>query len=165
MKGRITQAEAQTFVEHIGRLCEDAGYPRMAGRVLGSLLICERGIQSFGELVEHLQASKGSISAMTRLLVQVGLVERISMPGERRDYFQLSDDAWTQFLRERVSSISRFRDAAEQTLPLMRAEPPERRARLQAMYDFYSWWEQEAALVLARWEHRAGAERVRGNKL
>ena len=161
MKGRITDAEQQHFVEHIGRLCEDAGYPRMAGRVLGSLLICEYGRQSFSELVEELQASKGSISAMTRYLIQLGLVQRVTLPGDRRDYFQLCDDAWTQFLKQRVSSISRFRDAAERTLPLMRTETPERRARLEGMLEFYSWWERESAAVLARWEERRAATRTR----
>ena len=161
MKGRITEGEQQQFIEHIGRLGEDAGYPRMAGRVLGSLLSCEHGQQSFSELVEKLQASKGSISAMTRYLIQLGLVQRVTLPGDRRDYFQLCDDAWTQFLKQRVSSISRFRDAAERTLPLMRAESPERRARLEGMFEFYSWWERESAAVLARWEERRAGARSR----
>ena len=127
----------------------------MAGRVLGWLLICDDDRQSFQQIVEVLQASKGSISTMTRLLIQLGLIDRVTLPGDRRDYFQLCPDAWTRFLRQRVQAIGRFRELAERGLPMLRRETPRRRARLQGMYDLYSWWESEANAMLERWEARS----------
>ncbi len=60
---------------------EEMGFPRMAGRILGWLLICDPPEQSAGQLAGVLQASKGSLSTMTRLLIQMGLVERVGLPG------------------------------------------------------------------------------------
>ena len=49
---------------------EQIGYPRMAGPILGWLLICDPPVQSTGELADVLGASKESLSTMTRLLIQ-----------------------------------------------------------------------------------------------
>ena len=51
------------FVEEFGRLLEEEGAPRIAGRILGWLLICEPPYQSFNDLVGVLGASKGSSPA------------------------------------------------------------------------------------------------------
>jgi DNA-binding transcriptional regulator GbsR (MarR family) len=59
------------------------------------LLISEQPLVSMGELVETLQASKSSISSMARLLMQIELIELVSLPGERRDYYRIHPDAWT----------------------------------------------------------------------
>jgi DNA-binding transcriptional regulator GbsR (MarR family) len=47
----------------------------MAGRILGWLLISDSPHQSSEQLVNGLEASKGSISSMTRLLIQINLIE------------------------------------------------------------------------------------------
>ena len=43
------------------------------------MLICDPPAQSAGELADVLGASKGSLSTMTRLLIQVGLIERAGL--------------------------------------------------------------------------------------
>ncbi|HEX7974611.1 MAG TPA: MarR family transcriptional regulator, partial [Anaerolineales bacterium] len=82
------QIAKQHFVEEVALVFEEIGIARMAGRILGWLLISNPPHQSADELAEALQASKGSISTMTRLLIQADLIERIGLPGERRDYFR-----------------------------------------------------------------------------
>src|SRR5690349_14179002 len=89
LTGPLPPHDDAAFIERLGLLAEESGMPRMAGRVLGWLLICEEPRQSFGEIVEALGASKGSISAMTRILQQLGLIERVTQGGDRRDFFQL----------------------------------------------------------------------------
>ena len=77
------QNEEKKFIEEVGIVFEQTGLPRMAGRVFGWLLISDPPYQSPAELAEVLMASKGSISTTTRLLLQLGLVERFIIPGER----------------------------------------------------------------------------------
>jgi len=81
--------EEKHFIEDVGLLFEESGHPRMAGRILGCLLISEQPHLSSTEIAEMLQASKGSLSTMTRFLLQMGLIERVGLPGRRRDYFQI----------------------------------------------------------------------------
>ena len=65
------------FVEDISLFFEQMGLPRMAGRILGVLLISGPPEQSINDLCEVLQASKSSISTNARLLTETGLIERV----------------------------------------------------------------------------------------
>jgi len=96
------QVEWQNYVEEVGIIFEQTGLPRMAGRILGWLIIADPPHQSATQITEALIASKGSISTITRLLIQLGLVERISLPGVRQDYFRIRADAWQSYDKTRA---------------------------------------------------------------
>ncbi|HEY9618253.1 MAG TPA: MarR family transcriptional regulator [Microcoleaceae cyanobacterium] len=146
------QFEQKHFVEEVGLLFEMVGLPRMAGRVFGWLLISNPPHQSPGELATVLQASKGSISTMTRLLVQIGLIERISLPGQRRDYFRIKLNAWSELTKQRMAQITAFRQLAERGLELLHEDDPNLRRRLEEMRDMHAFCERELPLMLDRWE-------------
>lgn len=148
------QAEKQHFVEDVALVFEEIGLIRMAGRILGWLLISNPPHQSADELAEALQASKGSISTMTRLLIQIDLIERIGLPGDRRDYFRMKPDVWAQLLRARMSQITDLHQLAEEGLELLEEEPPELRQRIQDMHDLYSYVETELPVLIERWEQK-----------
>jgi DNA-binding transcriptional regulator GbsR (MarR family) len=94
----MSQSSIERFVEELGILLElEAGTARMVGRTLGWLLVCEPPEQSAAELAEMLQASKGSISTATRVLLRMGLVERVRFRGERFDRFRVQPEAWDEF--------------------------------------------------------------------
>ena len=111
----------QMYVEDVGVVFEQAGFPRMAARVIGRLLICEPSHQSPGELASALQASKASISTSVRLLIQFGIVERVAFPGKRRDYYRIRDEAWSRMTEERMGLVTTIRALAERGIAL-RAE-------------------------------------------
>jgi DNA-binding transcriptional regulator GbsR (MarR family) len=144
----------QHFVEEVGLLFEMVGLPRMAGRVLGWLLISSPGHQSPTELAEVLQASKGSISTMTRLLVQFGLIERISLPGQQRDYFRIRPNAWSELTKRRMAQIAAFRQLAQRGLELLKNRDPQSLQRLEEMRDMHAFLEEELPLMLERWEQQ-----------
>ena len=147
------QAEEQRFVEEVGIVFEQTGLPRMAGRILGWLLISDPPHQSTDQLVEALMASKGSISTMTRLLIQIGLIERLSLPGVRHDYFRLRPDAWQHMIRRGlVDEIRMVRQLAERGLGLLVDKTPLTRKWLEEMRDVYTFLEREFPVLLERWE-------------
>ncbi len=148
------QLEQQQFVETVGLSFELVSLPRMAGRILGWLLISNPPHQSPGELADILQASKGSISTMTRLLTQLGLIERTSLPGQRRDYFRIKPNAWAALTTQRIAQIKAFREIAEQGLKLIEDSEPPLRQRLEEMHAVHLFLEQELPLMMARWEQQ-----------
>jgi DNA-binding transcriptional regulator GbsR (MarR family) len=151
--------EEKHFVEDFGLLFEESGHPRMAGRILGCLLISDQPYLSTTELAEILQASKGSLSTMTRFLLQMGLIERVGLPGHRRDYFQIKSGAWTQLVRHAVYELSALRKMAERGLELMEGQDSEIKQRLQEARDLFSHMEREYPLLIERWEkeHKKGS--------
>ena len=145
--------EEKHFIEDVGLLFEESGHPRMAGRILGCLLISDQLYLSSTELAEMLQASKGSLSTMTRFLLQMGLIERVGLPGRRRDYFQIKSGAWTQLVRHAVYELTALRKLAERGLELMEAQDSELKQRLQEARDLFSYMEREYPVLIERWEN------------
>ncbi|MER0239727.1 MarR family transcriptional regulator [Fulvimarina sp. MAC8] len=78
------------FIERMGEHMEMEGMPRIAGRLFGLLLV-DPGPVSFSNLAERLGVSRGSVSTNARLLEGKGLIERVSVEGERQDFFRLAD--------------------------------------------------------------------------
>ena len=142
----------QGYVEDFGVLFEGVGGSRMVGRVLGLLLVSETPELSAEEIAGSLRASQGAISTATRTLVGTGLVRRRTRPGERRAYFGVNPDAWQETTRRQVAGSAAFREMAERGLELAGHGDPEAGRGLEAMRDFYGFWERELSEVLARWE-------------
>jgi len=66
---------------------------------------------------------------MTRLLILNGLVERVSLPGERRAYFRLKPNAWTNLMGDRLATISAGHRLVERGLGLLSGRDPTVRRR------------------------------------
>ncbi|HEX7464787.1 MAG TPA: hypothetical protein VF382_07855, partial [Actinomycetota bacterium] len=135
--------EELAFVEQTGILFEEMGIPRMAGRIVGRLLIADPPIQSSAQLMRYLRASKGSISTMTRLLIQLGLLERVGVPGERIDHFSLRPDGWERLTLERVQRTTDIRGLVERGLELPVASRPEVHRRMLEVRNFFGYVERE----------------------
>jgi len=158
VRGRAAATEEElAFVEEAAISLERQGLFRMAGRVLAWLLICDPTEQTAGDLVEVLQASKGSVSAATRFLVPSGMVEKISRPGERRDYYRIKEGVWPALAKSQAEHYQSFVDITEQGLRILQDAPERRKERLQTMHDFYAWLATEMPLLWERWEKEQGA--------
>ena len=148
--------EQRNFVEEFGLAFEQLTLPRMSGRILGWLMISNTPHQSIDELAEALVASKGSISTMTRLLIQIGIIERISLPGVRHDVFRIRPGAVQHLLRQRARQITLFRKLAERGLELMGDKDAPTRQWLEEMHDIYAFFEQEFPALMERCEQERG---------
>jgi DNA-binding transcriptional regulator GbsR (MarR family) len=144
--------EEKHFVEDISLYFEQMGLPRTAGRVLGVLLICDPPAQSLTDLCEILQTSKSSISTTTRLLTEMGLIERVASPVPRQVYFQFKPGGWLVFIRQRLKLWASLHQIAEQGLDLLEDREPTLRERLQEAQDMFSLIEDELPTLLERVE-------------
>jgi hypothetical protein len=87
--------------------------------------------------------------------MQVGLIEKIGLPGERRDYFRLRLDLGEQLIAAKIAEISRMRSMAERGLALMESDSPEERQRLNEILNFYAYFERELPALLDRYHQRS----------
>ncbi|WP_238625563.1 GbsR/MarR family transcriptional regulator [Aggregatilinea lenta] len=147
----------QAYAEEVGLYFEHLGLTRMAGRILGWLMVCDPPHQTINELADALQASKGSISTMTRALIQMGIVERFGIPGQRRDLFRVRSGGWAAVVEGGVDEYARFRQLAERGLGLLEDEPPEARARLEDMRDVYGFFEREMPGLIEKFKQERQA--------
>jgi DNA-binding transcriptional regulator GbsR (MarR family) len=147
--------ELGSFADEIGLSYEELGAPRVWGRVLGWLLICQPDFQSAEDLATALHASRGSISMATQALIRAGMVERQSLRGDRRTYYRIRPEAWTSVFEQQARTATKLRTLAERGLTLLDNEPAERRRRLEELHDLMAFYEQETSALLTHWrEHR-----------
>jgi DNA-binding transcriptional regulator GbsR (MarR family) len=138
------------LVEEFGIYFEKVGLQRMAGRIIGWLLICDPPHQTMQELCDALQASKSAVSVATRQLIGLYLIERISLPGQRRDYFRASSDMWNRSFRARMHQLAELRELAERGLKLLSND--EQFKRLELMRDANAFMESEFPKLLEKWD-------------
>jgi Predicted transcriptional regulators len=78
------------FADHSGRFyARQYGFPPMAGRLLGYLIVCDPPEQTIAGLAEALMASRSAITGAMKLLEAYQLVIRSRMAGERVDHFSI----------------------------------------------------------------------------
>lgn len=112
----VNESELQ-FVERMGLLVEEDGWPRIAGRILGFLTLTVHAC-SLDEIASALDVSRASVSTDARRLMQSGLLERLSRPGDRRDYYRLAPDSVRSSLRDRIDRLRRYHELIESAASL-----------------------------------------------
>lgn len=142
----------RNYVEDVMLELEQMSVPRTASRVLAYLLVSEVPEQSMQDLVEALQLSKSSISAALQTLLQFHLIERVSLPGKRPDFYRVGPGLWPTLIHTRVSQMTALRQAAERGLSLLDEAPGPQKRRLEEMHSLFRFMEREMPGLLKRWE-------------
>ena len=93
----------------IGRLIEFWGFKRNMGRIWTVLFLSDRPL-SAKELQVKLQLSSGAVSMTVNELGRWGVVKKVWIQGERRDYFVAEGNFWKMISRvfnerERVDCV------------------------------------------------------------
>jgi len=73
----------------MGRYFDKEGFQPIAGRILSLLMVMDKEQFTFDEITEELQISKSSASNALRNLEIRGDIEYVTLPGDRKRYFQL----------------------------------------------------------------------------
>lgn len=145
-------ADVMSFVEQLGGYFESNGLTRLAGRLLGWLLVCEPERQSSEELASALDASSGGISTNARMLSQFGFIERLAVAGDRRTYYRLRPNAFAAGERHRLQTMVDLQRMADAGLHALRDARPQRSRRLHEMRDLLSYMEKALTEALSQYD-------------
>jgi DNA-binding transcriptional regulator GbsR (MarR family) len=146
------QFAKKLFAEDVGILFEIFNLPRMAGRILGHLLVCHPPHQTAAELMAATGGSKGSISTMIQLLIHSGLVERLGIPGKRETYYIVKAGSWIELIKNRLGFLKAMRELAARGLAMMEDDDGLQCQRLEEIYDLYAFLENEVPMVFERYK-------------
>ncbi len=146
----------QRFAEEMGQIFDRWSLPRMAGRVWGILLVSDEPALSAQDLVTRLHASAGSISAATRYLLDHRLIERVRLPGERRDFFRFDPSATYAMFQQRIDATAAMHRVFEVAEPRF-ADRTVAQERLSQLHDFYEWMEMQLRALMKEWRQQHAA--------
>lgn len=141
------------FIERVGVLMESDGFPRIAGRIFGLLLVTP-GECSLDDMADTLGVSKASISTDSRRLEQFGIIVRTSKPGDRRDYYAIAPNALQQSLEIRMRAMRRFQSLLREGDAL-----PDATAEVRDRLEEWEAWYEAALEVIATLNERAAEVR------
>ncbi len=147
---KLTEPQVQ-FVERVGRFWESVSLGRSAGRILGWLMICDPVHQSAADLVGRLGMSTGSVSTQLRSLQQLGLVERVTFPGNRASYYQLPEGVWSKTMAAEFERLVQMRALAESAAEVIPSVRPDRVSDLAVVAQFFT---EEWPLLIDRLSDR-----------
>lgn len=148
------------FVERMGLIIQADGLPRIAGRIMG-LMVVHGGPFSFAELAERLQVSRASVSTNTRLLENLGVIERTTVPRDRQDYFRLRPNPYARMLRGYADRMRRTREVVQGLLAALPPDLSSRRQRLGELDAFYDVMIGGFEAVIKTWDGQPRASTAR----
>lgn len=93
----------QQFISNWGAFATHWGINRTMAQIHALLLVSPDPLTQ-DDIMEQLSLSRGNVNMNIRDLVDWGLVDRVLLPGERKDYFSAEKDIWkvaTQIIKER----------------------------------------------------------------
>ena len=99
---KLTEAKQQ-FINSWGAFGTQWGINRTMAQIHALLMVSPDPITQ-DDLMEQLDISRGNVNMNIRELITWGLVDRVILPGERREYFTAEKDIWkvaTQIIKER----------------------------------------------------------------
>lgn len=155
---QFLSAETQRFVESMGVYFERYALPRIGGRLLGLLLVADRAL-SLDDLASILSVSRASVSTNMRLILAIGLGELVTQPGDRRDYYQFSHDAWERSVLIDMEGVRALRKLAERGLEAIESSDNVAREHLDTMIEFTDLVLTERQNTLERWRALQAAKR------
>lgn len=147
------RAAREQFISLWGQMGSNWGVPRTMAEIHALLFIVGEPLNT-DSVMTALDISRGSASTTLRALVEWGIIRRVHVRGDRKEYFQAEQDVWKLFrviLRERkkrevdplLESLRACRDitagdsaAKQRKIDPEAAQLEAHNARLDGMIDF-----------------------------
>lgn len=134
----------EKFILHWGEMGSLWGINRTMAQVHALLFISPEPL-SANEIMDDLQISRGNVSMALRELIAWGIVNRVHIKGERREYYTTEKDVWTMFrviARERKKrevdpTINVLRDSMAQLSAMPQTEGQYEREQIKNLLDFF----------------------------
>lgn len=139
----------QLLSDALGRLMEFWGFKRHLGRIWTVLYLSDEPLGAV-ELRDKLQLSAGSVSMALNELLRWGVVKKIWVHGQRRDYFVAESNLWkmiSRVFRERElvevleaisameGALSSLEDKLSSRDPKVRERAATQRARIERLLE------------------------------
>ncbi len=126
----------------VGKLIEFWGFKRNMGRIWSVLYLSPEPL-SAEDLQQSLKLSSGAVSMTVNELLRWGVVRKVWVQGERKDFYTAEVQLWRMISRvfnereksEIVMAIDAFEEALVEVAKLRHSSDPKTRARAELQYE------------------------------
>lgn len=141
------------FVEECALLSERLGFSRMHGRIVACLILSPQPHLSSGELCSLLSVTKGALSKELRIMVDENLLKKILLPGQRSEYYSLSEQLWANRIGVFLNQLQASLDLIVQAKKMIdESARPVNREQLAEMYAYFKWRKEMQCRLIEEWQ-------------
>lgn len=134
----------ERFILHWGEMGSLWGINRTMAQIHALLYISPESL-SANDIMKELQISRGNVSMALRELIAWGIVSRVHIKGERREFYTTEKDVWQMFriiARERKKrevdpTINVLRESVTELNQVPDSEAQYEREKLKNLLDFF----------------------------
>ncbi|WP_249354146.1 MarR family transcriptional regulator [Microbacterium sp. 2FI] len=145
--------------EQAAAMMTAAGMARMPARVMMALVGSPDEGYTAAELAGRLGVSAGAVSGAVRYLQSMRIIQRLSRPGDRRDRYDLADDAFAGVVTGNAPLYARLGDLMERIAD-ENTDAPISVARARDVADFLRFLAERMPQLADEWQaQRAARER------
>ncbi|MBA3236989.1 MAG: hypothetical protein H0T62_01385 [Parachlamydiaceae bacterium] len=138
--------DLEKVLDKFGLYFDGVGLSKTYGRMFGFFVTATKPI-SMGQLVEKLQISKSTASVELRRLLTLGVIEKVLVPEERADFYQLKKDIWNLNLHQKVQDVKKLRSIIEE-IPTKEMESL---VQLKEMAHYCAFLEKELKILIKKY--------------
>jgi predicted transcriptional regulator len=147
---KAAQAALDPVIDAFGATLAGSGaVSATAGRIFALLMVSETPL-SQADIRVRLQVSEGSVSEGTRALETIGMIQRVTYPQVRRDFFRIHDDAWVNCAELTLAFVMEMNELASSLQDKLRSAAPVVQDQVRLMSDYYELLARELPKVLRR---------------
>lgn len=129
-------------IEKFGIYFDEIGLNKTYGRMFGLFMTIKEPI-SMGKLVSELQISKSTASIEIRRLLTMGYIEKVLVPDQRADFYQLKKDVWVIHFLQKMQMIKKLQSIVAE----ISTEELEVFKNLKEMGDYCAFMETELKIL------------------
>lgn len=155
----MSQHPGVEAAEQAAAMLAAAGMARMPARVMMALVGSPDEGYTAAELADRLGVSPAAVSGAVRYLVSMRLIQRLSRPGDRRDRYDLTDDAWSGMITSNAPLYSAIATHMDRIADENTAAPISV-ARAREIADFLRYLTERMPQLADEWR----AERASGSR-
>jgi hypothetical protein len=153
---RRDEKEVHLFVERMAMSFSEVGFPRMAARVLFTVMSADDPLTA-AEIGERLGVSAAAVSGAVRYLTQFGMLIREPVPRSRRDRYRMPDNPWYEATITKTGLYKNFIDIATGGVDALGGRNTPAGERISEMRDFFVFVQEEIESLGERWRARRAA--------
>jgi len=125
----------------MGLMMEKSGGSRTLGRVFGYLLLADTP-RTLDQIASDLLFSKATASLTVRQGLLINFFEKVSIPGERKDYYRANVKSWVNAASDQINILLVWENLIDRGLKLL---DPDNRSALENLEDMKDYF------VFMRW--------------
>ena len=132
---------------------ERTGASKTLGRTFGYLLLVDQP-KTLDEISKQLLYSKATASLTIRQGLVTRLVEKVSLPGERKNRYQASAQSWIKISLEKANDLKTWEETIDRGLSFVPPHSRKSRESLLALKNYLSfinWYISDMQAQYERW--------------